>query len=220
MKIRTKEQLLDFIQAERSWRRKELTNIKSLVHSSREVHNHTIIRSAVLLLYSHWEGYVKRVFEGFFYYLNFKSLKHKDLKINLIALSSSREMTHNLSHKRFSSYLKSVRYILEDCNEKKFKVNVNDCVDTKSNLNVEVMDELLSMLGIDTDYFSNNILHIDNRLLRYRNAIAHGERTDNNPNYFVSSEDFDDLYEKVNELTDSFESLILNHLETEGYKVA
>lgn len=174
----------------------------------------------MLLLYSHWEGYVKKVFEGFFYYLNFKSLKHKDLKVNLIALSSSKEITHNLSHKRFSSYLKSVEYILEDCNERKFKINIESCIDTRSNLNVEVMDELLSMLGINTNYFNNNILHIDNRLLKYRNAIAHGERTDNNPEYFVSPDDFDALYEKVNELTDHFESLIINYLETEGYKVA
>ena len=220
MKIKSKEHLLDYIQAERSWRRKELTNIKSLVYSSREVHNHTIIRSAVLLLYSHWEGYVKKVFEGFFCYLNFKSLKHKDLKVNLIALSSSKEITHNLTHKKYSSYLKSVKFILEDCSEKTFKINVDDCVDTRSNLNVEVMNELLSMLGINTEYFSNNILHIDIRLLKYRNAIAHGERTDNNPEYFVSSNDFDDLYEKLNELTDSFETIIINYLETEGYKVA
>ena len=87
-------------------------------------------------------------------------------------------------------------------------------------MNVEVLDELLNMLGINTDYFSNNILHIDNRLLKYRNAIAHGERTDNNPEFFVSSEDFDDLYEKVNELTDYFEDIIINYLETEGYKAA
>lgn len=220
MKIRSKENLLDFFQEERSWRRKELTNIKSLVHSSREFQNHTVIRSAVLLLYSHWEGYVKKVFEGFFYYLNFKALKHKDLKINLIALSSSKEIAHNLSHKKFNSYLKSVKYILEDCNEKKFKINIETCVDTRSNLNVDILDELLNMLGINTDYFSNNILHIDNRLLKYRNAIAHGERTDNNPEYFVSAEDFDDLYEKINELTDYFEDIIINYLETEGYKAA
>ena len=135
-------------------------------------------------------------------------------------MSSSKEIAHNLSHKRFNSYLKSVKYILEDCNDKKFKINIESCVDTRSNLNVEVLDELLNMLGINTDYFSNNILHIDNRLLKYRNAIAHGERTDNNPEFFVSSEDFDDLYEKVNELTDYFEDIIINYLETEGYKAA
>jgi len=218
MKIKTKDNFLDYIQSERSWRRQELTNIKALVHSSRNFSQNTIIRCAILLLYSHWEGYIKKVCEAFFRYLNFKSFKYTDLKINFIAIGVEKEFRTKLQHKQFNTYLESVKFILEDCSDKKFKINVETSIDTKSNLNTEVLDNLLNMIGIYTDHFNNHKSYIDNKLLKYRNAIAHGERTDNNPNYYVSLEDFNLLYDRINELTDHFESLIINYLESEGYK--
>ena len=78
MKIKSKDQFLDHIQEERAWRRKELTNITLMLQGARAAHSHTLVRSGILLLYSHWEGYVKKVCEAFFLYLNFKSLNYSE----------------------------------------------------------------------------------------------------------------------------------------------
>jgi len=61
VKIRTTEQLVDGVSTEISWRRKELTDLKSLVQKMAGVRSRedTITRAAFALLYAHWEGFVK-----------------------------------------------------------------------------------------------------------------------------------------------------------------
>lgn len=220
MKIKSKDNFLDFIQSERAWRKKELTNIKYLIHGSRKSSSDVLIRSGVLLLYAHWEGYVKKVCEGFFYYLNFKGLKYSQLQTNFIALGVSEEFNWNFPQKKYSSYAKAVSFVLDRAKECKFNIDVSARVDTKSNLNYEVLLNLLNMLGIVCDHFKNNQHHIDNRLLKYRNAIAHGERTDNNPDLNITFDDFTDLDSRIGELMDHFETLVINHVELESYKIA
>lgn len=220
MKIKSKNCFLDFIQSERAWRKKELTNIKSLMHTSRKTNSEVLIRAGILLLYAHWEGYVKKVCEAFFYYLNSKGLKYSELKPNFIALGVSEEFNWNFPQKKYSSYSRAVSFVMERVNKCKFNIDVTARVDTKSNLNFEVLLDLINMLGINFEYFQNNQHHIDSRLLKYRNAIAHGERTDNNPDLYISYDDFIDLDSRINELTDHFETLVINHLELESYKVA
>lgn len=220
MKIRSKEEFFDFIQEERAWRRKELTNCKSMIHGSRESHNQTVLRAGILLLYAHWEGYIKKVCEAFFSYINFKGLKYEQLKHNFLIVGFGDKFNSGLSLKRFASCAESVRFVLEDCKDKKFRIDVQSRVDTRSNLNSEVLVEMLEMLGIDAGHFISNKHHIDNRLLKYRNAIAHGERTEWNPELSVDVVGFNDLYERINDLVDVFENEVSNHVEMETYRAA
>lgn len=219
MKIKSKENFLDFIQSERAWRKKELTSIKSLIHGSRRSNTEVLIRSGVLLLYAHWEGYVKKVCEGFFCYMNFKGLKYSQLQPNFMALGVSEEFNWNFPQKKYSSYAKAVTFVLNKAQERNFNIDVSARVDTKSNLNYEVLLNLLNMLGVVYEHFENNQHHIDNRLLKYRNAIAHGERTDNNPDLNITFDDFTDLDSRIGELMDHFETLVINHVELESYKI-
>jgi len=219
MKIKSKENFLDVIQAERAWRRKELTNLKSLIHQSRESHNKTLVRAGVLLLYSHWEGYVKKVCETFFHYMNFKSHKYSALKPNFWAVGIANEFNGNFPQKKFDSYIKTVNFILDKSNELKFRIDVSSRVDTKSNLTTDVLVDLLNMLGVESEHFTNNRYYIDSKLLKYRNAIAHGERTENNPDLSIDEDEFNEIYARVNNLIDHFESIVCNHIEMETYKV-
>lgn len=219
MKIRTKENFIDFIQGERSWRKKELTNIKALIHASRSANQDVLIRAGILLVYAHWEGYIKKSCEGFFYYLNNKGVKYNELKQNFLALGVFEEFNRDFQIKKFSSYSKAVSFVIDEIGERKFNIDVGARVDTKSNLSYEVLLNLLNMIGIGSEFFENNQYHIDNRLLKYRNAIAHGERTDNNPDLNINFDDFDDLHLRINSLIDHFETLISNYLELESYRV-
>lgn len=219
MKVRSKSQFLDLLQEERTWRRKELTNVKTLVFDSRAAFEHTITRAAVLLLYSHWEGYIKKITELFFCYLNSKGFKYSELALNFKSLGILGQFEGDFPYKQFSSYLKTVEFVTKECESVKFKLDIEKHIDTKSNLNTDVITDLASKLGIDSSVFIQNKYHIDSRLLKYRNAIAHGERTDNNPEYCITREMFYDLYEKINNIMDHFEVLIINHVEIESYKL-
>lgn len=209
----------DIIQEERAWRRRELTNFKSLIHHARNSHQQSLLRAGILLLYAHWEGYIKKVSETFFYYLNFKGHKYCELKSNFLAVGIADKFNGNFPQNKFSAYASSVQFIVNDAKNLKFKIDVASRVDTKSNLSSEVLIELLEMLGVETQHFNNNKFHIDGRLLKYRNAIAHGERTDNNPTLSIDVSQFNDLYQRINDLIDYFETIVGDHIEYEYYKV-
>ena len=61
MKIRTARQLRVALSAELIWRKKELATIRSLIRSKKWTtdQRNAIIRSAITVLYAHWEGFVK-----------------------------------------------------------------------------------------------------------------------------------------------------------------
>lgn len=220
MKIRTKSQLQDAIQNDKSWRMKELINTKGLVSNARGAHEHTLIRAGILLLYSHWEGFIKKSTELFFVYLNNSGLKYQDLNKNLISLGICDQFENDFPHKQFKSYLITTNFIIDGIKDKKFNLNITKHIDTKSNLNSEVLIDLTSKLGIDCTNFLNERFHIDSRLLKFRNSIAHGERTDNNPDLLITKEEFFELFDKIKDLISMFENMLLNHSETNAYKAS
>lgn len=219
MKIRSKTQLQDAIQNDKSWRIKELSNTKILIFNSRGAHEHTLIRAGILLLYSHWEGFIKKSTEFFFMYLNSAGLRYKDLNSNLISLGIYDQFESDFPHKQFKSYLIATKFITDGIFEQNFRLNIEKHIDTKSNLNSEVITELASKIGIDATPFLNEKFHIDSRLLKFRNSIAHGERTDNNVELQVTKELYFELHTKIQQLMDLFEDLLSNHYEMETYKV-
>lgn len=59
MKIRTIDELQDYVDKEMSWRRKELSAIKSNIFVAKEFAKNTALRSGIAILYAHWEGMIK-----------------------------------------------------------------------------------------------------------------------------------------------------------------
>lgn len=218
MKIRTKSELQAAIENERSWRRKELTNILFLIQGARAKDKSTLLRAGVLLLYSHWEGFIKKSTQYFFMYLNSKGERYSNLKMNFRSLGILNQFQNDFPYKQFNSYLVTTQFLLNKCKDENFYLDVERHIDTRSNLNLEVVKELSMKLGISSEVFENNGVHIDNRLLKYRNAISHGENTELNGEYSMDETWYKDLYTRINELMDHFVSVLLNHVELETYK--
>ena len=139
--------------------------------------------------------------------------------MNFKSLGILEQFDGDFPYKNFSSYLKTTEFITKDSENIKFNLNIAKHIDTKSNLNTDVIIDLTKKLGIDCSIFISNKHHIDSRLLKYRNAIAHGERTDNNPDYYITREQYYELYERINTLMDQFATLVMNHVELESYKL-
>lgn len=217
MKVRCKNDFQDAVQEDRAWRVKEMSNLKAMVYASREAYLHTHVRSGILLLYAHWEGHVKRVCEAFFMYMNFKSYNYTKLKENFLAFGILNQFDSDFPAKRFDSYLIAVNFITTGCSNQKFKVDVPKYVTTKNNLNIDVLNELMAKMGVDDNIFSNHQYYIDSRLLKLRNAIAHGDRTDNNDDLYLSKDDFFELFQKIDELMHHFGKLVIDYVENEAY---
>ena len=76
MKIVDLDALIDKIDSELSWRKKELSALKFNVEESRnfiEAEQSRFIRMGLAMLYAHWEGAIKSLAE---YYLNYVANQH------------------------------------------------------------------------------------------------------------------------------------------------
>lgn len=80
MKIRSIVEFEDFISSEFAWRRKELTNIANVVRSGRNGMRESLYRSAIPIIYAHWEGFVKQSSIAKMKYLISQGLKYSELQ--------------------------------------------------------------------------------------------------------------------------------------------
>ncbi len=208
MKIRNVEQLYDRIEAEFMWRNKELVFFeKNIQAKKRPAH----LRSGVVMLYAHWEGFIKRSAE---YYLTFvanQKLRYDELSSCFTAFALKKKIEIFQSSDKASIHTKFVRFIRNNFSQRAdmpYRYNIS----TQSNLNAERLKEILIMIGIDfSNYASKNEL-IDEKLLAERNTVAHGQQFC--PDYKETIL----LYQDVMAMLSQIKNDILNAAVMEAYK--
>ena len=89
-KILTIDDLINRIDEDLSWRKKELHYIKTQIPKDKSPKQASYLRLAIPLLYAHWEGFAKSSMEAYLKYVSLKFLKHNDLKPQFVALSLSK----------------------------------------------------------------------------------------------------------------------------------
>ena len=67
-----------------SWRRKELTLLKSKIPIEKNSVQSAMLRSALPLLYAHWEGFVKLTMSYYLEFVSRKHLKHNELNLTYL----------------------------------------------------------------------------------------------------------------------------------------
>ena len=213
MRVRSIDELEGIIFHEYSWRRKELTNIRNLTLSSKSHIKNTLLKCSLNLLYSHWEGFVKKVSIAYFDYLNFQGLCYQDLNKNFHVCALINDFQGQYPPKNFmSSYNivtgKSIRM------GEKLRINSEKYIDTRSNLNSEVLKELTQKIGISYAFYELKENLIDEKFLGLRNAISHGEYR------IIEEEDFVVIYEEIISLIDIFKNQISNSVIQKEYLAA
>lgn len=217
MNIRTKGELQSFLYEDSSWRKMELSTLKSLVHASKGRNEHTLIRASITMLYSHWEGHVKKAGEIYIHYLNSIGVKYSDMTINNVAVGMFEIFGGEFPAKKIEAYIQSSDFAI-NCLSNNFCARADKLIVTKSNLNTEVLDGILSVIGLDKTEFSANKVFIDERLLAYRNMIAHGERTDKNSSLKMDKTSYYELHNVIVKLITYFDDSLLNHVVRELFK--
>ena len=74
MKIKKLEKLQDLLDQDMAWRKKELIDIKLLIHSTQ---NPTLCRVGIALLSAHFEGFIKQAANYYVFTLPHKILKFR-----------------------------------------------------------------------------------------------------------------------------------------------
>ncbi|MFM5339071.1 MAE_28990/MAE_18760 family HEPN-like nuclease [Aeromonas enteropelogenes] len=217
MKIRSKYELFEFIGAELSWRRHEMTNMRAMVEGSRRAQQKLAIRSSIVMMYSHWEGFVKNTAKAFLYYLNSQGYKYSQLKSNFSAVGIINVAGGENSQINTQRAALLYDFLMMQHANETFSVDADKYVNTKSNLNSEVLKEILYKLGIPEKQFATYYVILDSSLLKRRNEIAHGENTEARADSALDLDGFILLYEKTFELITLYKSEIENHIYTDGF---
>lgn len=203
MKLRTLIDLTDFLDDEFAWRRKELTSIWSDIKQASISEKPARLRSAVTMLYAHWEGFVKQAGDGYLAFVACKRLKLGDLSPCFIALALRAKLAEFASTDEPGKYAEFVRYFQSSLGHRA-RIPTKGVVATRSNLSSDIFRRIVAALGLDYTAFELKEKFLDSQLLYLRNNIAHGK------GLYPSESQFDAMYEEVNALMREFKTQVEN----------
>lgn len=215
MKIRDIENLEERVDRDFAWRKMELLQLKMAIENNNvALSKKTLVRSGVALLCAHWEGFIRNVANYYVVYICSQKIKYKNLKENFLAFKIKKDVQlsgrspKNSVHTKFLLKLESLKeevfYIKYD--DKPFQRIIN----TDSNLNFELFDEIIKSIGLNNIYKTKKN-YIDNEMLKYRHEIVHGE------SYKDTEYNFTEVYNHVLSIMESFKSQVIEAAEKKEF---
>jgi len=211
MKIRSKEELIDYLSADLAWRKKELTTLYNNVETANSKNLPTALRCASVLLYAHWEGFVKNSAESYLTYIKFQKLNLNQVNSNILALSLKQKMTEFSLTNKATLHVQFVDFFQNNLNEKA-SFSETDSIKTQSNLNSIILKEIFATIGLDITNYDLKSNLIDKQLLKYRNDIAHGNQPP------LNKQEYKILHGEIIGMLDNIHTDISNSAVLDKYK--
>jgi hypothetical protein len=210
----TQQDLSDAFDLDLIWRRKELSDLKAAIRKSDPPAKPVLLRALIAMSYAHWEGYIRTCANRYFEHLALRKMRYSDLE-RQIYVNTFLVRLDGLHQGRIGleARCKLVNDIL-DGEDGRFGYIHPSLVDTKANLNTEVIKEICIICAIDASYFEAQRGFIDILVLKRRNAIAHGQQE------FIQIDEIDNLVTNVLALMVHFRSLLENKVYTKAYAAA
>ena len=218
MKIRSVSELSDTLDSASAWRTKELSVLRILIATrGRASEQAALRRSAVPMLYGHWEGFTKHAATAYLELVRRQQRLYRELKSNFLAIAvrgTVRAAADAAKSRCTSEYLKKFGSIVDQFDE---QVNfsgqaVKDVVSAESNLSSRILQDILDTIDIPYDQvFRQKALLIDGSLLENRNRIAHGESAE------IDSVTYVQLHDLVIELINHLKDVVVNRARDQQY---
>jgi len=211
-KIRTLSTLQDSLDNGLAWRVKEIANLKISVRGSPSLSARTVVRAGVPLLYAHWEGFVKQASQDYLSYVTSQRLTYGELASCFVVFGTKKHLSSIITSRQASINIEVVNFFRR-CGTERADLVLSNAIDTQSNLNSEVFQNIALSLGVPTSSYSAHFNLIDESLLARRNKIAHGEYLD------LNEEDFRNLSNEVIKLLRNYKTDIENLASLGAYRV-
>jgi hypothetical protein len=193
-------------------RRFEITNLRRvLLNYVGKPLESTVTRMAIPLLYANWEGYVKEVCLLYLEYIERSGTKNRELKAEILGYlwsSSLKPLTGGINFEKKRCIAELALNSMGDV--VKFSESERN-IDTKSNLNFDILENISAHLCFDVSFLTPYRRHL-NALVNLRNNIAHGS--------FPSTMDydiFDEHAKSILELMENFENIIIQNLTNRNF---
>jgi len=208
----TEDQLIEQLTSDRTWRLKEISDLKSAIRRADAALQRVLLRALVALCYAHWEGYVRFSAKKFLEHISLRKFKYSQL---------DRQFFRNYFIPRLAAMSMNKTNLSERCKliddilgseDSKFSWVNSDLINTKSNLNFEVFSDICTVCGINPGIFDPYSTFMDVILLKRRNSIAHGEET------LVHLGDLDQIADDTISLIRCFGDQLENRAVLQEYK--
>lgn len=165
---------IDEISQDIDWRMSELGSLKSipLRYQLLPHHKEMIIKYTIPSIYALWEGFVKNSFKSYISDINLLKLSVYEVHLNLVVHSITSIDKLKLENPRnsFKAKKEFTEHYLSVLNN---PFEINEIIPTKSNVNFDVINEILMIFNLDLlpKCFKKPLTD----LVNFRNSIAHGE---------------------------------------------
>ncbi len=202
--------LLSEIDADIEWRTAELSSIQTLPvrYRLRDRDESIYLKSSILMIYAIWEGFVVKSLTAIVRYIN--SLELNSSQLNDALLTHMLDGHVQFHHGRVKFEQKKVQ-VLKIVSVLDDKVQVPAQLDTRSNVNFDVANELFERLCLDK--LENKYKSPLSKLLKFRNSIAHGENS-----LPVNLGIVNEFVRLVQEMMDYVRDRLESYLELQLYK--
>lgn len=212
MAVRTEAELTDHLDRDLAWRKRELSTLRLAIRVARNHEQTVLLRGAVCILYAHWEGFIKTSAQAYLQFVTARRPKYNELKRNFLVLGV-RDWLKNAKEVRSASFGAELLSFALDSGNRTIPVSIVRSIDTMSNLNSTAFIDILNTVGFDTAGYVERRTLLDERLLKNRNSIAHGQYVD------IEEENYSDLSTDVLGLMERFKNDIQNAAATKSYRV-
>jgi len=208
----SEQDLLRQLVEDRTWRLKEISDLKSAILRADSPARRVLLRALVTISYAHWEGYVRFAARRYLEHIALRKFSFGDLERQFLRNYFLPRLA-SLSTNRLglAERCRLVDDILEAGNQRFTRANA-DLVNTKSNLNFDVFADICLICGVDVAPFEKSRTFVDVVMLSRRNAVAHGEDT------FVAAADMDQLADETIALMRQFGDALENKVVLQSFK--
>lgn len=213
MSSQTPEGLIAAIDSDLAWRKKELSALRFAVDESSDAEQSFMVRSAIALVYAHWEGYVKHVATCYLRFVGVRRLPHSNLAAPFAALAIRNELVGLFKSVEPVEYIANYRRFLQALGSPS-SLPTDGVISTGSNLNFMCFRRILESIGIDCSHYETRKTLIDERLLAHRNKIAHGNKV------WPDLVDYHELHEAVVDMLIKFQQQVTEAVVTKAYLCA
>jgi hypothetical protein len=176
-------QLEELLEEDLGWRKKELS---TLILIAKNTNEEVVLKSIILLLYAHWEGYIKKSSKLYLKYISESKKNLNELTQNFKAVALKNLISQCFQSKDSLTLQNEISVIngLSKAETKKFKIAIdinNDydksIIDTNANLKPKVFKNIISIIGLNyKSQIASKEKYIDSHLLANRNLIGHGSK--------------------------------------------
>ena len=197
------------------WRKSELITLAAIVENSTNEKTAEILRrSGYCLVYAHWEGAIKRMAQAYAASVRKSGTPVGDLHICFRAMIARDAFSSTQGSRKLTPYLTALQeYESGKMNYVYF--DFDEHIRAEGNLTSEVLREIHKSIGVEySNFFKLKEKYIDEKLVKRRNLIAHG---DNAP---VEADVFELAIAEISSMLEKFSSDLLENFQMRRFEVS